>query len=92
MGADQANSRPDAPAGAAHGVAGGAAEAPRAISARNVLEGEIAVITQEESGSHLVELSTGAGTVLSRLTGEAVQELGLARGKRAWALVKAHAV
>ena len=69
-----------------------AAEAPRAISARNVLEGEIAVITQEESGSHLVELSTGAGTVLSRLTGEAVQELGLARGKRAWALVKAHAV
>ncbi len=69
-----------------------AAEAPRAISARNVLEGEVAVIAQEESGSHLVELTTGAGTVLSRLTGDAVQELGLVRGKKAWALVKAHAV
>lgn len=69
-----------------------AAEAPRAISARNVLEGEIAAITLEDSGSHMVELTTGVGTVLSRLTGEAVHELGLARGKRVWALVKAHSV
>jgi molybdate transport system ATP-binding protein len=69
-----------------------AAEAPRAISARNVLEGEITAIVREESGSHLVELATGAGPLLSRLTGAAIQELGLARGKRAWALVKAHSV
>ncbi len=37
-----------------------AAQAPRAISARNVLEGEITSITQEAGGSHLVELATGA--------------------------------
>jgi molybdate transport system ATP-binding protein len=69
-----------------------AAEAPRAVSARNVLEGEIADIVQEEGGSYLVELATGAGPVLSRLTGAAVQELALTRGKRAWALVKAHSI
>ena len=69
-----------------------AAEAPRAISARNVLAGEVAAIAQEEGGSYLVELATGAGTVLSRLTGEAVRELALAPGKSAWALVKAHSV
>jgi molybdate transport system ATP-binding protein len=69
-----------------------AAEAPRAISARNVLEGSIAAITQEGDGSHLIELVTGAGTVLSRLTGEAVHDLGLTQGKKAWALVKAHAL
>jgi molybdate transport system ATP-binding protein len=69
-----------------------AAAAPRAISARNVLAGKVAAIAQEEGGSYLVELATGAGTVLSRLTGEAVRELALAPGKSAWALVKAHSV
>ena len=69
-----------------------AAELPRAISARNVLEGEIAAITPEPGGSHLVTLSTGAGTILSRLTGEAVHDLQLAPGNKAWALVKAHAL
>jgi len=69
-----------------------AAELPRAISARNVLEGEVAAITQEPGGSHLITLSTHAGTVLSRLTADAVQDLKLAPGKKAWALVKAHAL
>lgn len=67
-----------------------AAESPRAISARNVLEGEISAITQESGGSHLVTLSTTAGAIFSRLTGEAVHDLQLAPGKIAWALVKAH--
>jgi molybdate transport system ATP-binding protein len=69
-----------------------AAQAPRAMSARNVLAGEISAIAREESGSYLVELATGAGTVLSRLTDTAVQELGLTPGKKAWALVKAHSL
>jgi molybdate transport system ATP-binding protein len=69
-----------------------AAELPRAISARNVLEGEIIAVTREAGGSHLVTLSTPAGTILSRLTAEAVHDLQLAPGKRAWALVKAHAL
>jgi molybdate transport system ATP-binding protein len=69
-----------------------AAERPRAISARNVLEGKILSVTAEEGGSRLVALQTVAGTVLSRVTAEAMAELMLAPGKQAWALVKAHAL
>jgi molybdopterin-binding protein len=42
--------------------------------------------------SRLVELETDAGPILSRLTPAAVEELGIAPGKTAWALIKAHAV
>jgi len=49
-------------------------------------------VQTEADGSRLVELLTPVGTVLSRVTAEAVAELGLAPGKRAWALVKAHAL
>jgi molybdate transport system ATP-binding protein len=69
-----------------------AMERPVAVSARNILEGEIAAVQTEADGSRLVELLTPVGTVLSRVTAEAVAELGLAPGKRAWALVKAHAL
>jgi molybdate transport system ATP-binding protein len=69
-----------------------AAAPPQAISARNVLEGKIASVTAEEGDSHLVALHTPAGTVLSRVTADAVAELALAPGKQAWALVKAHAL
>jgi len=69
-----------------------AAEQPRAISARNVLEGEVRAVTPENEGSRLVELETKAGLVLSRVTPDAADELGLEPGKRAWALVKAHAL
>ena len=69
-----------------------AAAPPQAISARNVLEGKIASVTAEGGGSHLVALQTAAGTVLSRVTAEAVAELALTPGKQAWALVKAHAL
>lgn len=69
-----------------------AAEEPRAISARNVLAGEIASVTVESDASRLVALATQAGEVLSRVTPEAVRDLGLAPGKKAWALVKAHAI
>jgi molybdate transport system ATP-binding protein len=68
-----------------------ATERPKAISSRNILEGEIAGI-RKENGSRLVELRTPVGTLLSRVTAEAVEELGLAEGKQAWALVKAHAL
>jgi molybdate transport system ATP-binding protein len=69
-----------------------AAELPRAISARNVLKGGITAITQEAGGSHLVTLSTAAGAICSRVTGEAVHDLQLTPGKTAWALVKAHSL
>jgi molybdate transport system ATP-binding protein len=69
-----------------------AAGPPKAISARNILEGKIVSVLREEGGSWLVELQTPAGPVLSRVTAEAVAELGLAEGRPAWALVKAHAL
>ncbi len=69
-----------------------ATEQPKAISSRNVLEGEVVSVRQEEDGSRLVELRTAVGAILSRVTAGAVEELGLAEGKPAWALVKAHAL
>jgi molybdate transport system ATP-binding protein len=67
-------------------------ELPRAISARNVLQGEIQAIHAEGPASCMVLLHTQAGTILSRVTREAVVELGLAVGRPTWALVKAHAL
>ena len=67
-----------------------ATQKPAAISARNVLEGIVRAVWHEDAGSHLVELQTDAGTITARLTAEAVQELDIASGKKAWALVKAH--
>ena len=69
-----------------------AAERPKAISTRNILEGEILSIRQEADGGRMVALQTKAGRVLSRVTAEAIDELALAQGRKAWALVKAHAL
>jgi molybdate transport system ATP-binding protein len=69
-----------------------ATQRPVAISARNILEGEVSAVQTEDDGSRLVELQTSAGTLLSRVTGEAAQELGLGKGRRAWAVVKVHAL
>jgi molybdate transport system ATP-binding protein len=69
-----------------------AMEEPRAISARNVLPGTVQRLTLEPDDGVLVELSTEAGPILSRLTAEAVVELDLKPQKKAWALVKAHAL
>jgi molybdate transport system ATP-binding protein len=68
-----------------------AMEEPRAISARNVLPGTVTWLRPESDGV-LVELATDLGPILSRLTPEAVAELGLKEQKKAWALVKAHAL
>ncbi|HET7083161.1 MAG TPA: ATP-binding cassette domain-containing protein [Rhizomicrobium sp.] len=69
-----------------------ATEPPKAVSARNILEGEITQVRRENDGSRIVELLTPAGPLLSRVTAEAVEELGLRQGRRAWALVKVHAL
>jgi len=69
-----------------------ATERPVAISARNILEGEVESVRAEQDGSRLVELKTSVGVILSRVTEEAVAELGLTPGRRAWALVKVHAL
>jgi molybdate transport system ATP-binding protein len=69
-----------------------ASEPPRAISARNIFQGEIRAIEVEGANSRLVEIQTEAGTIVSRVTLDAVTELELAVGRQAWALVKAHSL
>ena len=67
-----------------------AGEPPRSVSTRNILEGEIISVRLEEDSSLLVELKTGAGMIVARVTQEAAAELGVSPGRRAWALDKAH--
>jgi molybdate transport system ATP-binding protein len=69
-----------------------ASEEPRGISARHVWEGKIASIVRENERDVLVSLETEAGYILSRITPEALAELRLEDGARAWAVVKAHAL
>jgi molybdate transport system ATP-binding protein len=69
-----------------------AARHPEAISARNILAGKVVSITPETATSQLVEIMSDLGTILSRLTPQAVAELGLVPRGDVWALVKAHAL
>jgi molybdopterin-binding protein len=59
------------------------------ISARNVLRGTVVEVTRGATTSH-VRIDIGGGTtVTSSITNEAVDELGLAEGQPAYAVVKA---
>lgn len=69
-----------------------ASEQPRGISARHVWEGRVVSITRENESGVVVSLATEAGYILSRITPEALADLHLAEGARAWAVVKAHAL
>lgn len=69
-----------------------ASERPRGISARHVWEGMVDSILKEDARGVLVSLVTEAGYILSRITPEALADLQLEQGKRAWAVVKAHAL
>ncbi|MCC6739100.1 MAG: ATP-binding cassette domain-containing protein [Planctomycetia bacterium] len=64
---------------------------PGPVSAQNVIPGEVASL--ENLGDHVyVRLSTAADSWVAKVTARAVTKLGLAPGRRAWMLVKAHAV
>lgn len=65
---------------------------PTFISARNVIEGQILSIRADPKRGVLVELQTDAGILLSRVTKDAVDEIGLVTGARAWAVIKVHAL
>jgi molybdopterin-binding protein len=52
------------------------------ISARNILKGQIVEVTKGATTSH-VRIDIGGGTI------EAVADLGLAKGKQAYAVIKA---
>jgi molybdate transport system ATP-binding protein len=67
-----------------------ATEPPRALSARNVLEGRVTSLWPESDESVLVEVAAPVGSLLSRVTSQAARELELAIGRPVWAVAKAH--
>ena len=75
-----------------------AGEAPRALSARNVMPGRVERLTARPDGSVLVTVAleakapSGGPSLLSAVTRDAVEDLALAPGKPVWAVVKSVAV
>jgi molybdopterin-binding protein len=57
------------------------------ISARNILKGTIVEITKGATTSH-VRLDVNGSIVTASITNESVDELGLAKGKSAYAVIK----
>jgi molybdopterin-binding protein len=57
------------------------------ISARNILKGTIIDITKGATTSH-VRLDVNGAIVTAAITNESVEELGLAKGKDAYAVIK----
>ncbi len=58
------------------------------ISARNQIKGKIVEVTKGATTSH-VRLDIGGAVVTASITNEAVDELKLAAGKDAYAVIKA---
>ena len=59
------------------------------ISARNVIKGRIVDVVKGATTAH-VKLDVGGGTVITAsITNEAVEELRLAKGDAAYAVIKA---
>lgn len=59
------------------------------ISARNVIKGRIVEVVKGATTAH-VKLDVGGGTVITAsITNEAVDELRLAKGDAAYAVIKA---
>ena len=66
---------------------------PDAISLHNVISGTVHRITAEPGRrSVLVEISLPTGTLLARVTPDAIARLGLARGSAVLALVKSTSI
>jgi molybdopterin-binding protein len=58
------------------------------ISARNVLKGTIRSVTKGQTTSHVV-IDVNGMIITASITNEAVDELKLAQGKDAYAVIKA---
>jgi molybdate transport system ATP-binding protein len=66
---------------------------PAGLSARNVLPGRIESLTARADGAVLARVALGDGPrILSAITRDAVEALGLAEGAAVWAIVKSVAV
>ncbi len=68
-----------------------ATEAPRSLSARNVLPGRVAGL-REEGAACLVEVACGEAILLARLTRASARDLDLAVGRSVHAIVKSVAL
>jgi len=66
-----------------------ATEEPRGLSVRNQLRGMITGMAEDEEDACLVTVDVGGAVVLSRVTRNAVDALGLRNGSSIWVLVKA---
>jgi molybdate transport system ATP-binding protein len=70
-----------------------ARDVPQEISVSNVLPAVVSAIGRDEAGhAALVELDVGGGQLLSRITLDAADRLGLEPGMHVTALVKAVSV
>ena len=58
------------------------------LSARNQLKGKITSVTKGATTAH-VTIDIGGALVTASITNAAVDELGLAEGKEAYAIIKA---
>ena len=59
------------------------------ISARNVIKGRVVEVVKGATTAH-VKIDVGSGTVITAsITNEAVEELRLAKGDAAYAVIKA---
>jgi molybdopterin-binding protein len=58
------------------------------LSARNILKGKIIDVKKGTTTAH-VKIDVGGQVVMSAITNEAVDELALAKGQTAYAVIKA---
>lgn len=59
------------------------------ISARNVLKGKVVKVTAGAINAEIVIELTGGNQIISMITKESAEKLGLAKGKEVYAVVKA---
>ncbi|KPA20622.1 Sulfate/thiosulfate import ATP-binding protein CysA [Shimia sp. SK013] len=67
-------------------------DAPKGLSALNILSGKIAAVRAGDGPGAIVSIDTNAGRVLARVTRRSVQTMGLAEGQAIHAVVKSVAV
>jgi molybdate transport system ATP-binding protein len=61
---------------------------PEGISALNILPGTVSAVGAEEGPLAIVGLDCGGAMLVARVTKKSVQDLGLAPGRRVYAIVK----
>jgi len=58
------------------------------LSARNIIKGKIVEVTKGATTAH-VKIDIGGQVITSAITNEAVEQLNLAKGQQAYAVIKA---